>query len=421
MMVQILEFLRHIIESIILQMGYPGIALVMFLETVFPPIPSELVLPFAGSLAAAGRFSLPAVILIATLGALSGAVVFYQLGARVPEARLRGWVRRFGRYALISEQDLDHTLSFFQHRGPLVVFFGRLMSLVRSLISIPAGMFHMPAGKFLLYSVLGTGLWNLVLSLAGYWLAERWAEVLVVVEAWEDTLLILLLITVPLLFFLRRFQRHRRDQRIRAGNLPPATPLPAERLRAFSQVWQPRAQAAAQAQDVPAALVLAVLLDEAQRYDRWDRLQDAAMRLVLGAPRAFQTLLRRVWQILSGKALEDQSFGPSQMTLRVQRELTESQYLPALTEPGWQGLLRRGQDETQAAHLVAARLRQIRDHWQAQGVDLSQQWDVLGTLYSIGLTSERGIHAHPQANHRGQAIAAAAQSSPLAGPLTDGA
>jgi hypothetical protein len=102
----------------------------------------------------------------------------------------------------------------------------------------------MPAGKFLLYSALGTGLWNLVLTLAGYWLAERWAEVLVVVEAWEDTLLILLLITVPLLFFLRRFQRHRQAQRIRAGDLPSA-PLPPERLRVFVQVWQPRAQAAA--------------------------------------------------------------------------------------------------------------------------------------------------------------------------------
>jgi hypothetical protein len=128
---------------------------------------------------------------------------------------------------------------------------------------------------------------------------------------------------------------------------------------------------------VPAGLVLAILLDEAQRHESWDRLQAAAMRLLLGAPSAFQPLLRRVWQILSGKALEDQSFGPSQMTLRVQRELIEGQYLPALTEPGWQGLLRRGQDESQAAQLVAARLRQILDHWQTQGVDLSQQWDVL--------------------------------------------
>ena len=189
-MSEIIESLRIWIEGVVLWLGYAGIALVMFLETVFPPIPSEMVMPFAGLVAADGRLDFGLVVAAATVGSLAGALLLYFLGATIPLARLRSWIGRYGRYALINEADFDRSFRFFERRGDLVVFFGRLIMLVRSLISLPAGVTRMHIPRFLFFTALGAGMWNTGLAAAGYLLGEHWHDVIAAVDYWEEVILL---------------------------------------------------------------------------------------------------------------------------------------------------------------------------------------------------------------------------------------
>ena len=131
-------------ERLVDAIGYPGLAIIMFLENVFPPIPSEPFLLGAGFATADGRMSLPLSILAATIGSLIGATVFYYIGIVLPEARIRSLLRRYGKFALLGEEDLDRALAWFVGHGGAVVFFGRCIPLVRTLISVPAGLTRMP-------------------------------------------------------------------------------------------------------------------------------------------------------------------------------------------------------------------------------------------------------------------------------------
>ena len=166
-MAQIIDQLRMIIEQIILAMGLPGITIVMFAENLFPPIPSELVMPFAGFVVGQGKASFLPVWAAGTFGAVLGAVVLYYIGRWADEPIVRRFVRRFGKWFLLSETDLDRVLLAFARHGEAIVFFGRLIPIVRSLISLPAGMQRMPMGKFLLFTTLGAAIWTAVLTAAG--------------------------------------------------------------------------------------------------------------------------------------------------------------------------------------------------------------------------------------------------------------
>ena len=202
-MAEILDTLRVVIEQIITALGYPGIALVMLVENLFPPIPSELVMPFAGFLAGRGEMNLALALLAGTIGSVVGAVVLYYVGFWAGERAVRAFVRRYGRFFLLSEEDLDRTISFFERRGNAVVFFGRLVPLVRSLISIPAGTSRMPMGMFLLFTILGSAIWNVVLAGAGLALGENWDQILSFVRQYERVILVALAAAI-ILFFGRR-------------------------------------------------------------------------------------------------------------------------------------------------------------------------------------------------------------------------
>ena len=178
MLNQIATWVALIIETIVLTLGYPGIALVMLIENLFPPIPSELVMPFAGFLAAQGKMDFTLVIISGTIGAVLGAIALYYFGMWADETIIRRFVRRWGKWFTISETELNIALTFFMRRGEAVVFFGRLIPLIRSLISIPAGMRRMNFGRFLLFTSIGTSLWNLALTLAGSVLGANWKYVL---------------------------------------------------------------------------------------------------------------------------------------------------------------------------------------------------------------------------------------------------
>jgi membrane protein DedA with SNARE-associated domain len=155
------------ITRVIGRLGYFGVALLTFLENLFPPIPSELVIPLAGFVAAQGDLRLGLVIATGTAGSLAGAAAWYAVGRRVGEPRLRAWVDRHGKWLTLSGKDLDRAQHWFQRHGAAAVFFGRLMPGVRTFVSLPAGFTEMPLAPFLLYSALGTAIWTAALAYAG--------------------------------------------------------------------------------------------------------------------------------------------------------------------------------------------------------------------------------------------------------------
>lgn len=193
------DWIKNVIETL----GYPGIVLVMALENVFPPIPSELVMPLAGFMANEGTFSLLGVIIAGMIGSVLGALILYYFGAWANELVIRRFLRRWGRYAFVSESDLDVSLSYFHRHGEAVIFFGRLIPLVRSLISIPAGMDRMPMGKFLFYTVLGTTIWSAILSYAGWVLKENYEAVAGYVERYQSVVIGVILIGILAFVYLR--------------------------------------------------------------------------------------------------------------------------------------------------------------------------------------------------------------------------
>ncbi len=181
------------------QLGYLGIFLVMLAESIFPPIPSELIIPFAGFAAANGDLNLFGVLAAATIGAVVGMLPWYFAGRLFGLERVRWLANRYGRLLTLNAEEIDVAVGFFRRFGPLIVLFGRLMPIIRTLISIPAGLARMPLPVFLLASTTGALVWNTVLTLAGYLLHEHYELVEVVL----DPLSYIVLAAVVLLYLFR--------------------------------------------------------------------------------------------------------------------------------------------------------------------------------------------------------------------------
>lgn len=163
--------------DVIDKLGYIGVGGLVALETIIPPIPSEVILPLAGFQVAAGRFSFPLVVGIATVGSLIGALVLYGMGYWFGPERLRRFVARTGRYVLVSVDDLDNVQAKFDRYGAAAVLGGRVVPGVRSLISLPAGLVRMPLGRFVLYTAIGSAAWNGLLVGLGWALRDQWKKV----------------------------------------------------------------------------------------------------------------------------------------------------------------------------------------------------------------------------------------------------
>jgi membrane protein DedA with SNARE-associated domain len=172
------EWIIQIIE----RGGYAAIAVLMLLENVFPPIPSELVLPFAGYVAATGKLHPAGVLVSAAAGSLAGALPWYWLGRRLGHAGLRRFAARHCRLLTLTPSGIDRARDFFQRHGPSSVGFGRLVPAVRSVISMPAGVARMPLAPFLFWSAVGTLAWSGVLLGAGYLLQSQYEQFKVAVE-----------------------------------------------------------------------------------------------------------------------------------------------------------------------------------------------------------------------------------------------
>lgn len=199
-MAEILNQIQMFVTNVINALGYPGIALIMLLENLIPPIPSEAVMPFAGFLISSGEMTFIGVLAAGTLGAVAGATTIYYVGVLVGQDRLARWIKKYGRFLLVTEEDLERSLRAFGRYGSIAILIGRLIPGVRSAISIPAGICRMKLGPFLLLTLIGTVLWNTFLITAGFLLGENWRGILEVVDAFEN--LILFVAALLLLFFI---------------------------------------------------------------------------------------------------------------------------------------------------------------------------------------------------------------------------
>ncbi len=157
--------------------GYAGIVFLMFLDNVFPPVPSEVIMPLAGFLTEQGRLSYVGVVLAGMAGSTLSALALYYLGYRVGEARLRAWADRHGRWIGLRGKDIDRGKRWFEQHGKAAVFFCRFIPGIRSIISIPAGFAGMDLRMFVLYTALGTGLWAAFLAWLGQLLGENYHQV----------------------------------------------------------------------------------------------------------------------------------------------------------------------------------------------------------------------------------------------------
>lgn len=163
------------IISVMEQLGYFGIALLMFLDNVFPPIPSEIIMPSAGYTASQGQLLLIGVIIAGCIGSLLAAALLYWVGYQFKHEHIYRFVDRYGQYLFIKRIDIEQSLNWFEKHGHKIVFFGRMIPAVRSLISIPAGMSRMPFWKFMFYSGLGTIIWTSFLACVGFYFGENQA------------------------------------------------------------------------------------------------------------------------------------------------------------------------------------------------------------------------------------------------------
>lgn len=202
--------------------GYAGIFFLMLAENVFPPIPSELIMPLAGYVSARGQLTFVGVLLAGTAGSLAGALFWYAVGAWIGRDRLKRFAARHGRWLTLSPAEIDRASTWFARHGPWAVLVGRLVPGVRTLISVPAALAGMPLIPFLVTSALGTLLWTGLLATAGHVLADGYRAVGAWIEPVGNGVLILALAMTFIAWRLLR--RGGLDRRARGRVFSASTP-----------------------------------------------------------------------------------------------------------------------------------------------------------------------------------------------------
>lgn len=187
--------MQEFILSFMEQFGYLGVFLLITIENIFPPIPSEVVLLFGGFMTTYTQLNVVVMIIAATLGSLVGAIVLYYIGKILNKERLKKIVSgKIGKILRIKMEDIDKADEWFDKKGNKTVFFCRFIPIVRSLISIPAGMSEMPMLKFLIYTIAGSAIWNTVLIVIGNKVGENWVNILNIFEQYSNITLIVLVV-----------------------------------------------------------------------------------------------------------------------------------------------------------------------------------------------------------------------------------
>ena len=202
-------------------LGALGVGLLTFVETVFPPLPSELILPLAGYLAERGRMSLAAVLVASTIGAVAGSWVLYGVGAKLGRERSATWLARL---PLVDREDVEGAIAWFDRHGPWAVLFGRLVPGIRSLVSLPAGASTMSLTRFTVLTTVGSLAWNAILVGAGFALGTQWRTV----ERYSEVvdLVVYALIGGSLvLFVVRQLGKRRRRAAAPVAHAPDDAPV----------------------------------------------------------------------------------------------------------------------------------------------------------------------------------------------------
>jgi len=180
------------IVRLIEQSGYLGVAFLMFLETVFPPIPSEVIMSIAGVAAGQGKLGLGWVIVAGTSGAMLGNILWYLAARALGIGRLKPIIHRWGRWITMSWAEVQRAERWFATHGTFFVFLGRMLPTVRSLVSIPAGLLKMRFRNFLIASTIGTAGWTAMLAFAGFKLGERYTDIDVLLGPASNAILVVL-------------------------------------------------------------------------------------------------------------------------------------------------------------------------------------------------------------------------------------
>jgi membrane protein DedA with SNARE-associated domain len=182
------------IVNVITASGYLGVFLLMFLENVFPPIPSELIMPFAGFAAARGDLNLMFVIAAGTAGSVAGGLPWYYAGRLMGKTRLSNLAERYGKWMTVSPEDIETASSWFAKHGRRAVFLGRLVPAVRTLISVPAGITGMPLKHLLLFSFSGSLIWTGALAIGGFLLESKYSDIARYLDAATKTIVAIIVV-----------------------------------------------------------------------------------------------------------------------------------------------------------------------------------------------------------------------------------
>ncbi len=195
--------MQDLIITIMNQFGYLGVFLLITLENVFPPIPSEVILLFGGFMTTYTKLNIIIMIIAATLGSIFGAIILYYIGKIFNKERLKKIISgKIGKVLRLKNSDIDKADEWFDKKGQKTVFICRFIPIVRSLISIPAGMSEMPLVKFLIYTTLGSLIWNTVLIIIGSIVGANWVSILTILDTYSNIVLVLLIVAFVAFVYL---------------------------------------------------------------------------------------------------------------------------------------------------------------------------------------------------------------------------
>ena len=200
--------MQDLIIEIMNNFGYIGIFLLIAIENIFPPIPSEVILLFGGFMTTYTSMNVIGVIIASTLGSILGAIILYYIGKILNKERLKKIITsKPGKILRLKPEDIDKADAWFDTKGNKTVFFCRFIPLIRSLISIPAGMSEMPMKKFLVYTTLGSLIWNTALTIAGSIVGENWTNILEIMDNYSHiavVILAIIFIIAIIIFYTKR-------------------------------------------------------------------------------------------------------------------------------------------------------------------------------------------------------------------------
>lgn len=204
--------MNHWLIDILNNFGYLGITFLIAIENIFPPIPSEIILTFSGFMTLKTTMTPFLVIIFATIGSLMGALILYYFGCIFSEEKIYGFLdSKLGKRLGFKKESVHKSVIWFQTKGKYAALFGRCIPVIRSLISIPAGMTKMPIKQFIMYTTIGSFLWNTLLVTLGNIMGENWEQVIYLFNTYTNIMIILFLIAIILCILLIKLKRKRKN------------------------------------------------------------------------------------------------------------------------------------------------------------------------------------------------------------------